>query len=61
MYDSRLPIQNEKLLNEALNLKYRIENSRIANLRFGLEPQRKFEKIETEIDLYMMKVKFQSI
>lgn len=57
----KLFTQNEKLLNEALNLKYRIENSKIANLRFGLEPQRKFEKIEAELDSFMMRVRFQLI
>lgn len=46
------------LTEEILRLKKDIENSNIRDLRFGVEPQRKFTKEEKELDDEMLKRKF---
>src|SRR5690348_1778761 len=41
---------NEYLLKSVLQLEIDINNSRIRDLRFGTEPQRKFTELEDELD-----------
>ena len=43
--------KNESLIENIEDLKEEILNSDIAELRFGLEPQRKFSDIESELDI----------
>lgn len=49
---------NSALLEEILKLKESIDNSNIKDLRFGLEPQKKFTDEEKELDTEMLKIKF---
>lgn len=49
--------KNEYLLEAVLKLEDDINNSEIADLRFGLEPQRKFSDLEKELDMEMLKRK----
>lgn len=44
------------LIEEALKLEEAINSSEIKNLRFGIEPQRKFTDEEQELDTYKIKV-----
>ena len=49
---------SDYLMESILNLKIEIANSEINDLRFGLEPQRKFSSLENELDLEFIKRKF---
>ena len=46
------------LIEETLKLKDNINNSNIANLRFGVEPQKKFIEEEKQLDDEILKRKF---
>jgi hypothetical protein len=43
------------LMSEVIKLKEEIENSNIKELRFGLEPQKKFTELESELDMELTK------
>lgn len=49
--------KNGILKNHVLNLQHEINNSEIANLRFGMEPQRKFTELESQLDEEILKRK----
>ena len=49
---------NEYLVKSALELKAEIYNSDIKDLRFGLEPQRKFTDEENKLDQELIRQKF---
>ena len=42
-------------MSEVIKLKEEIENSNIKELRFGLEPQKKFTELESELDMELTK------
>ncbi|MFT8349242.1 hypothetical protein [Clostridium saccharoperbutylacetonicum] len=46
------------LVEEILKLKENMNNSDIKDLRFGVEPQKKFSDFEKELDMEMIKRKF---
>lgn len=46
--------KNEYLSGEIIKLSKEIENSSIKDLRFGLEPDKKFSEMEYELDKYEM-------
>lgn len=48
-------IKNDYLREEIYKLKMEIEESSIVDLRFGLEPQKKFTDEEKELDSYKLK------
>lgn len=47
--------KNNYLMESALKLEYDIKQSEISTLRFGLEPQRKFTELESELDTEILK------
>lgn len=47
--------KNEYLLNSVMELQQDINKSEIADLRFGVEPQRKFTELEQELDSLVLK------
>jgi hypothetical protein len=49
--------KSDYLLESVLKLEAEIEDSNISNLRFGLEPQKKFSDLEKELDTEMLKRK----
>lgn len=54
----RYCIKSKYLVKECMSLKKDIQNSPIKNLRFGLEPQRKFTEEEQELDTLLLKRRF---
>ena len=47
--------ENSYLMEQILNLKEAFDLSEILNLRFGVEPQRKFNALEKDLDIYREK------
>lgn len=50
--------ENEYIRNSILKLEESIKNSQISNLRFGVEPKKRFSKLEQELDSFSMKRMF---
>lgn len=47
---------SDYLIESVLKLEQEINNSEISNLRFGLEPQRKFTELEVELNSEVLKI-----
>lgn len=47
--------KNDYLINSVLELEENVNNSEIYNLRFGVEPQRKFTELEYKLDSFIIK------
>lgn len=50
--------KNDYLMESVLKLEDALKESDIVNLRFGLEPQKKFSDLEKELDTELLKRKF---